>query len=140
MAYTTQAKIEANLPPAFLVDALDDDRDGDADTGLLDAVIASADTRIDGILGQKYETPFSPVPAVVAEASLIFTLCALYRRRGIADDANPWAKRETQVEAKLNRIGSGAEMLTYETPKAKPSGKVIGTDALLHSDTHGILS
>lgn len=140
MAYTTQAKIEALIPPAFLVDALDDDRDGVADAGVLDAVIAAGDTRIDGYLGQRYETPLSPVPALVADASLTFALAALYRRRSVADEANPWAEREKTMEAKLGRIGAGDEPLTFEAPEAKPKGKVFGTPALLHSDTIGVLS
>ncbi len=140
MAYTTQAKIEASLPPAFLVDALDDDRDGNADTGLLTAVIAAADGRVDSFLAQAYETPFVTVPAIVAEASLVFVLAGLYLRRGTADEANPWAKREEAMEKRLTRIGQKLEPLTVETPKAKPSGKVIGQDSLLHSDTHGVLA
>lgn len=140
MPYTTQEKIEAMLPPAFLVDALDDDRDGVADTGVLTAVIAAADERIDGHLGQKYETPFSTVPAVVANASLVFVMASLYRRRGVADEANPWAEREKAVDAKLAKIGNGLEPLTYEAPKAAPAGIVIGQDSLLHSETLGVLS
>ena len=140
MPYTTQAKIEASLPAVDLLAALDDDRDGVADAGRLTTVIEAADGRVDSFLAQAYETPFSPVPAIVAEASLVFVLAGLYRRRGVADEANPWAEREKTMEARLGRIANKLEPLTYETPKAKPAGTVIGQGSLLHSETSGVLA
>jgi phage gp36-like protein len=141
MPYTDEAKIAALLPANYLADAADDDRDGDADEGTLAAVIAAVDTRIDGLLGGRYSVPFtSPVPAVVAEASLVFALAALYRRRGVADEANPWAEREAQAEKRLERIGRGEEMLTFEAKPARPAGTLISAPSLLHSEHQGVLS
>lgn len=120
MAYTSQAEIEALLPPAFLTEALDDDRDASADSGLLDAVIQAAGDEIDGLLSPSYDVPFTdtPLPALVRSAARILTCEALWLRRGHSGDANPWTSRANDVRRRLEDAGRGDVALTATTGNA----------------------
>ncbi len=136
MPYTTQAEIEASIPPQFLRQALDDDGDGSADPGLLDQIILNASSEVDAFLGQRYSTPFtSPFPAVVATAARIIVLESLYLRRGMSGDANPWEARAKQIRVRLSRIGKGDEPLTPDHEREKPSVSFISEDARTHSSS-----
>lgn len=139
MAYTTQAKIEAVLPPKFLTQATDDNADGSADSGLLDAVIAAADTRIDAMLGQRYDVPFTTAPAVVQHASLVFSCHTLYLRRGIGGDQNPWEQQAKDMDAKLNRIARGEEPLAPDVTRDRPSVSTITETSRTYPSEGGII-
>lgn len=133
-AYTDQSEIEAQLPPDFLVQALDDDNDGSADSGLLDQVIENASEEVDSLLGQRYTTPFvSPFPPVVSTASRFFVLEMLYLRRGFHGEANPWTARADKIRERLSRIGKGEEPLSPDHDREKPSVSIISDDAKTHS-------
>ena len=107
MAYTSQAEIEAVLPPKFLTDALDDDASGAADTGLLTAFLGVIDNEIDGMITPTVELPLATTPARIKTAALVLACEGLYRRRGIHDDANPWSKRAETVREDLVKVGRG---------------------------------
>jgi phage gp36-like protein len=106
MAYTTQSQIESAIPAQHLNDALDDDRDGAADAGVLDQVIASADQAVDAYLGGLYTTPFASPPAAVQEASFIFACERIYDRRQILEK-NPFRDRADAWRSRLEKIGAG---------------------------------
>lgn len=138
MAYVTQSEIEAELPPAFLVEALDDDGDGSEDAGLWDKVEASVAETIDGILGQRFAVPFSaPVPAVVKMAARVLVLELLYFRRSITP--NPWEKRAQDIRAKLGRIADGDEPLTPGAERVNQSVSAI-TEAAKTTNGNGNLA
>ena len=108
MSYVTQTQITAALPPERLRDALDDDRDGVADAGLLDQVIARASQAVDGYLASRFAVPFTaPVPPVVGEATAVFTLELLYARRLVTGESNPWKAQADTWRERLQRIGAG---------------------------------
>lgn len=107
MAYTTQADIEANIPGPYLVDALDDDKDGNADPGLLDTIVSGASNAVDSYLAGIYTVPLNPVPAVAKEASCVFTCEMIYARRGVPVDENPFTKRANFWRDRLEKIGKG---------------------------------
>ncbi|HRJ48142.1 MAG TPA: DUF1320 family protein [Opitutaceae bacterium] len=133
-AYTTLARINAVLPPQFLVEALDDDKDGVADPGVFDEVVASVQVEIDGVLGARYSTPFAnPVPALVADAALKLTAEALYARRGFAEDKNPWAVRAKAIRTLLGEVAAGSKPLTPDLGRKRPSASVITSPAKTHS-------
>ena len=46
-AYVARAQIEALVPPAFLLEALDDDNDGNEDAGVFDAIVEGAQQEVD---------------------------------------------------------------------------------------------
>jgi phage gp36-like protein len=130
MPYVTKADLEGLIPPQFLLEALDDDGDGAEDAGLWDRVAAQAGEAVDALLGQRFAVPFaSPLPALVSQAAKIFAASALYRRRGMTSDRNPFAKEEERLSVKLSRIGEGKEPLTPEADRAQDSISVISEDA-----------
>lgn len=139
MAYTTQAKIEAKLPPQFLTQALDDDGDGSADSGLLDQIISVCSEEIDGILGQRFDVPFTTVPSIVASAALTLCLYTLYVRRGLSGDQNPFEKPWMAMEEKLQKIARGDLPLEYSTPEGTAPAKIITEDAKTHRTDGGMI-
>lgn len=126
MSYVLQADIEADIPAAFLVQALDDDGDGEIDSGAWDKVAVAVGNDIDGALGQKFSVPIpAPFPAVVKAAARILALWHLYQRRGFHGDANPWEVEAKRTRDKLDKIGSGKEALTPDNLGKMPGGIVI---------------
>jgi phage gp36-like protein len=141
MPYVFQSEIEADIPPAFLVEALDDDNDGEADGGLWDKVAESVATEIDGTLGQRFTTPFSdPIPALVKQAAKVFSLEKLYARRGTPEAQNPWAKQAATFREKLTKIANGEEPLTPEINRTKPSVTAVTEPAITTSSTGSLLA
>lgn len=134
MAYCTQAQIQTEIPASDLVNALDDDRNGVADTGLLDSIIALSDQEIDGLLGALYEVPFADPPALVRDASFIFTCERLARRRGVPDEHNPYGPRAKDIRARLQLIADGKSPLDLELDREVSSGAVI-TEQMTIDDT-----
>lgn len=132
--YVLIGDLEGELPPQFLVQALDDNGDGVADAGVWTKVLAAVSSEIDGLLGQRFSVPFqNPLPAVVVHSARTLALATLYRRRGIEDKANPFAKAAESVRQKLAAIGSGKEPLTPEITQAGPAVSIIGEPSKLQS-------
>ena len=130
MPYLVQSDLHALVPAAFVVEALDDDRDGLADTGAWDAVQAVASEAVDSRLGGRYPVPFTtPLPALVVEAARIFACEALYLRRGRSGDENPFTRRANDLRAKLDAIGQGEQPLTPGATRARPPISIIQTPA-----------
>lgn len=130
MAYVTKADLDGLLPPQFMLEALDDNGDGAEDSGLWDKVAAQASSAVDALLGQRFDVPFSaPIPPLVSQAARVFAASALYRRRGMTADRNPYAKEEERLAAKLSAIGAGKEPLTPDADRAQDSISVISEDA-----------
>lgn len=115
-AYHTRSAINAEVPAEFLLEALDDDRDGVEDDGVYDQLAASASAEVDAYLGGRFNVPFSApaIPALAETASRVFCLESLYQRRGYTnktDPPNPWAARAAELRARLSRIAAGEEPL-----------------------------
>jgi phage gp36-like protein len=126
MSYTTQTKIETLIAPPELTDALDDNRDGAADDGLLDTLIATASNAVDAFLSGLYSVPFAdPVPAVVQEAALIFTCEMIWARRLNADQKNPFAARANYWRDRLQKIGNDELPLAASLDRPNTPGAVI---------------
>jgi hypothetical protein len=124
--YCTITQVEARVPHAIVLQALDDNRDGQIDADVQAAWETSVDGEIDGFLGQRYSVPFTgTIPSVVFSAALILRAEALYHRRGVASDANPFSALASAIRLKLDRIGRGLDPLTSDTPKAHAPGVII---------------
>jgi phage gp36-like protein len=135
MAYIVQGELEGKLPPAIIEQALDDDGDGAADPGAWDKLIADVTQEIDGILGQRFSVPFpAPYPALVIAASKALAAEAMYLKRGVAPDANPWTKHAANMRAKLSAIGSGKESFEPTRNGANPPIVIIGEDSRIYSE------
>jgi phage gp36-like protein len=138
-AYIEQSDVAGLIPADFLTEALDDNGDGAADSGIWDSALAAAQNEVDGRLGGLYTVPFSgTIPAVVKAATQTLSLWLIYKRRGVADAANPWAELAMKWLDKLDKIGSGKEPLVAAvTPKV--AGDVIGEDSKLFSEGGNLL-
>ncbi|MEM8954352.1 MAG: phage protein Gp36 family protein [Verrucomicrobiota bacterium] len=126
-AYIAQTDIEGRIPPDFLLQALDDNSDGAADTGVWDRVAEDACQAVDARLAQRYETPFSTTdpPTIVKAAAEVFALEILYLRRGVAATENPWTSQAETWRKKLDAIAMGHEPLTPDLQRAQPSANAI---------------
>lgn len=125
MAYTTQAKLIGKIPAPHLNDACDDDGDGSADSGVLDAIIANAATAVDAYLAGLFEVPFTdPAPAACQEAALIFACEEVYDRRQVSD-RNPFKERADWWRKRLEAIGKGEIPLDATIEKEYTPGAAI---------------
>jgi phage gp36-like protein len=135
MSYTTRAAVEAHIPPDFVVKALDDDNDGNEDTGVFAACLAAVEDEIDGYLEPRYSLPLASVPKMIATAALHLLCEALYARRGYGidtDPKNPFAGRGSSARALLREIRGGIVPLTTTTEKAKSQVDLIGEQSSLY--------
>ena len=81
VAYTTIGAVQGKIPGPVLTDALDDDADGNADTGLLDVIIQNASDAVDALICNRVATPLAAPPASVRSAALWFAVEEIYGRR-----------------------------------------------------------
>lgn len=125
MHYTDRDDIEANLPPSFLVQALDDDGDGIEDAGAWAKVSAAVDADIDGYLSRRYPLPLPTIPRILRAFATSLALEKLYNRRGMTGDKNPYTTAANTARDHLAAIANGAENLAVGTGPARPSISVI---------------
>ena len=128
VVYTTLFEIKAKLPYDFIVEALDDDKDGLMDEDVLTAVLEDAANQVDARLGKRYAVPFDPaaLEPIIASSSLMFVLETLYLRRGLGtDDKNPFMASARAARSELNEIGNGAVPLTPEKNRPRRSVSVV---------------
>jgi phage gp36-like protein len=134
--YTSAEKIEREFSEPRLRAALDDDGDGVADEGLLAGIITDAGETVDGFLSGRYETPFDPVPSLVAEATFVFVCEKIHnRRRQGPDEANPYEKRADAFRKQLKAIGNGEEALDAALLPTNTPGSVIQSDSALQGSS-----
>lgn len=133
MAYTTRAKVEALIPPDILLRALDDNSDGVEDTGLFDTILGVCSTRADDAISQRYPVPRDPPEPMLQQATLVFVLEAIYLRRGLSGEANPWSGHAKTAQDKLDAIGRGEGSLGPEAARTKPPVSVISEESKLHT-------
>lgn len=125
MAYTTQADVEAKVSALVLDDVLDDNGDGQRDSGLLDQVIANASIEVDGFICNRVTTPVVTPPASVQSAALWFTIRDLYGRRQ-RDLPKDWAAAIAAVEKWLMAVRDGTQTLDFSSVGALTAA--AGTD------------
>lgn len=65
MPYASHSDLTARADERELLQIADRDRDGVADTDVLDAALAGADNLINGYVATKFATPLDPVPDLV---------------------------------------------------------------------------
>jgi len=121
---------------ARLNDALDDDGDGQVEAELLDRLIQTASNAVDGFLQGRYVTPLNPVPAIVTEATLVFTIEKIYNRRKQGpDERNPYEPRANEFRERLKRIADRKESLDAQELAAFTPGAVIFKESRLNGST-----
>ncbi|WP_043586351.1 phage protein Gp36 family protein [Geminisphaera colitermitum] len=129
--YVTLAEMNGLIPAQFLVQALDDNNDGIADSTAWTDVLGAVQREIDGIVGIRYAVPFrNPIPAIITHAAQIFAAEMLYNRRGFSgEERNPWTSQAKQIRARLESVAQGKLPLTPDTKREKPSVSIVGEQA-----------
>ena len=124
MAYVTLADIEGRIPLAYLTQALDDDGDGTIDAW--DAVAAQAIGEVDSFIGLRFSLPLgTPLPAIVQQSAQAFACEAIYRRRGISNEQNPFFTVAENFRKTLRDIAQGKTPLKPGVDRAQPSGGAV---------------
>jgi phage gp36-like protein len=140
MAYILQTSLKGKVPDDLLLQALDDDGDGMADVGVWESISCDVDRAIDGRLEGRYAVPLAePLPSVVAEAATVFAAEAVYLRRSLSGDQNPWTKQAETFRKRLEDIGAGLQPLTNAIKAVKSGGAVIGEAARLYDESNRLL-
>jgi len=139
MAYVTRDQVNAKLPAPLLLDALDDDGDGQEDDGVFNAIVATASQEVDGYLAGLFTVPFpDPAPAQVSAAALMFTLDAIYGRRaqgGEDHSANPYRSQVKFWRERLQKIGNRELPLDVSQVKAFTPGAAITENAAVNAQS-----
>jgi len=130
LPYTALA---AMMPLDRIVEALDDDRDGEADAAVWSAVLAAVSERLVDILGTD---PAAEDGIGTERAVKVFAAELLYSRRGFSGDQNPWTRAAAEVEKRLRAHATGEE-------RANPpsgGGSVLTLPAQTHLASGGLIA
>lgn len=141
--YLALADLNGQIPPQFLISALDDDNDGTIDAWEVVRVAVQDD--IDAALEGRFVVPltFEPMPKVVKRAAVAFACELCFRRRGTLDADNPWKGRadafrkilmamntgdlkiSVQPHAEDAAVDPAASIITFESGLGAP-GRLLG--------------
>ena len=129
-AYVNMTDITGMIPGPFLVQALDDNGDGNADAGVWDQIAQDVADVINGTLGKRYPVPFhNPLPSAVTKAAKTLAAEQIYIRRGKSGKDNPFADKAAAVMTELESIAAGEQPLDPAQNRALPSVTIIGAPA-----------
>jgi len=127
MAYTTLASMLNAIPATVLTALTDDSGAATYDTAKVSAAISRADQLIDTYLRGKHTLPLSPVPDIIAGASIDLAKYYLYERRRDLDADEGNAKLYKQTLALLEEIRDG-KLLIDDTTSFQNQGEVAATN------------
>lgn len=117
-----RAAIEAEFDAEHLAEALDDDGDGAEDPGLFESLAAQAAEEVEAraeLVALAHPAP----PASFLERAAVACLCAmLFRRRGVADDQNPFAGKEKAAFDLLDKLAAGDIAARTAAPRILAAG------------------
>jgi hypothetical protein len=140
MSYAVQSDLTGLIPPEWVAEALDDNADGGADTGLFTEILTRAEKDINGILSTSYAVPIaSPESYPFLNTVATYEIARLfYARRGYqGKEGFPHYDAWKSAWDKLNRIGAGKEPLGPGAGSndllAKPRGSIITGPAKTYS-------
>lgn len=103
MTYTALAGL---MPIAYIIEALDDNGDGDADKTAWAEVYAAASERVSDAFGGDVPDDYADSTGYALK---IFCAEILFSRRGFSGERNPYTKRAADQEQRLRKLASGAE-------------------------------
>jgi hypothetical protein len=105
------------LPLDRIVEALDDNKDGEADDAAWASVLESVGKRLTDIFGGNANAASN---VALTFATLVFAAELLFGRRGFSGESeNPWTKRADAHEKRLRAHATGSER-----PMDDPGGGV----------------
>lgn len=99
-------ELAGEMPPEQIVQALDDNKDGEADASAWALVQSGADERIRDCFGGPTPAKFSQTTAF---ARKVFILETLFTRRGFVGRENPYAGKADGAERRLRALAGGSE-------------------------------
>ncbi len=127
--YLALTDLNGQIPPQFLVQALDDNNDGAVDAW--DLVRTAVQEDVDALLEGRFVVPLQldPMPRVIKRACVAFACELCYRRRSVPDAENPWKGRADAFRKILMAITAGDLKLSVQ-PHADdaavdPPGSII---------------
>lgn len=133
MSYVELTDLQGEIPGDFLIQALDDNNDGEIDAWTL--VQRQACEEVDGLLEGRFAVPLtlSPLPRVVKQAAIAFACELCYRRRGKPDAENPFKSRANDFRKRLMAVTEGELKLSVapnaDAAAVDPPGSVIIFDS-----------
>ena len=130
MAYITLSQLYGELPEAVITDALDDNRDGAVDSGVVDLVLDGASQAVDAFLLSRYSVPLATPNALVKRAAKVFALEMCYSRREIKNF--PLAGEAKLLRERLQLIAIGQLNLDASAVPVNSPGSAL-TEPLLGS-------
>lgn len=138
-SYLIPDQILGQIPAEWRSDALVDSSGQSTPEQVWEELQSSVNDDIAGALMPAYDLPDPaaniqdvPLLAKVRSTARLLTLATLYRRRGVTDTDNPWAKSAGDAIKDLRALGQ-KEMAGPAGPPRNDSGgvKVIGEPALM---------
>jgi phage gp36-like protein len=138
MAYCSKDDVIAELNGQDYIPFLDDDGTGmpaDADA-MLQKVIDRESAKIDGRISSIYQTPLSPPPPALRDACAVFVCEALYRRRLVPGERNPFTEEATDMRARLKMIGNGKLELDQNYPRAFFQGTFVSAPLAINFNSN----
>ena len=125
--YATRSDIEARIGADVLVMLADDNDDGVADIGVIDAAISQASARIDAAFGGRYSVPIEPPPAVIVWVCVSLAVPILYARR--REEMPPDHKSQADAAGEfLTSLASGEIVLSGVSTRTLPRSTTMEKD------------
>lgn len=134
MAYVALSDIEDTVGVAATLTCFDDDNDGVADAGFVEAVITRACAWVDSYMSRAYPGtyPLATTPAEVKEAALFHAIARMYDRkpeyvRTTGDGAR--VNYREMGDALLRNLVAGVQAITETSPAQGygPAGGIVAT-------------
>lgn len=123
--------LSGEIPLASIVEALDDNGDGEADADAWQAVQASAEQRIADAFGGSVPTRWANAADY---ARKVFLCEILFRRRGLTDSRNPYTAQASKAEDRLRQLAAGEN-----APAGDGGGEIFYQDAKV-ANTQGLMA
>ena len=106
--YVFRSDIAAEFDLEHLLAALDDNKDTIEDAGLFDALATAVDAQVQAQVDLVAARGLPVLPATYArQMAKTFMGALLFRRRGVEDGSNPFAKSEAALREQVASIVSG---------------------------------
>lgn len=115
MSYATYNTLLAEFGEEEVLQLLDRDRDGQADTGVLQEALTFADAHLDGYLRERYTLPLATIPG-----NLIGIACDVVRYRLYQGQPTPLVKERYDLAIQFLRdIAKGLVTLDVDSETAQ---------------------
>jgi phage gp36-like protein len=124
--YVTLNQLKAYLQEQLLAQGLDDSGENLVTEATFSLVSEAVERDVHGYLEGRYEVPFKTnVPNLVIHACLVLCAQAIYLRRGMGGDANPFSKAAESVRGRLSDVSQGKVQLSLQHATTQTAGAIV---------------